>query len=128
MSTPTPEEKALALPLRAVKLNEPGGFEFGWCAVDAEDRVIGYCMTETQAKQLVAPFLSSETGDSTDAKDAARYRWLRNHPKDGENEWWPSVWLSRNPQTTQPLQGGFLDDEVDRAIRLETILAHIDGL
>lgn len=49
----------LALPLRALEVGTPGGFQLGWCAVDADDRVIGYCMTEEQAKQLVAPFAES---------------------------------------------------------------------
>lgn len=50
---------ALALPLRAIELSKPGSWEFGWCVVDATDRVLGYCMTEAQAKQLAAPFSSA---------------------------------------------------------------------
>jgi hypothetical protein len=49
----------LALPLRAVNVSNAEGFDLGWCAVDANGRVIGYCMTEAQARQLVAPFAAS---------------------------------------------------------------------
>lgn len=54
----------MSLPLRAVHLASPGGWDFGWCAVDANNRVVGHCMTEAQAHQLVAPFLQSETAHS----------------------------------------------------------------
>lgn len=57
MSSPTATGgSALALPLRAMNVSSKDGWDFGWCVVDATDRVLGYCMTEAQAKQLVAPF------------------------------------------------------------------------
>lgn len=42
----------LFLPLEAIDVSAPGGFQIGWCVVDANKRVIGYCMTEKQAHQL----------------------------------------------------------------------------
>lgn len=54
--------EGLALPLRAVSTVSAEGFNFGWCVVDANNRVLGYCMTERQAAQLVAPFASSAIG------------------------------------------------------------------
>lgn len=51
---------ALALPLRAMKVSqEGGGWDFGWCVIDATDRIIAPYMTEAQAKQLAEPFTPS---------------------------------------------------------------------
>ena len=55
---------------------------------------------------------------ATDARDATRYRWLRNHPigqwtLQEEKEWWPSVW---HKDAEIPLQAFFLDDAVDAAM------------
>lgn len=66
---------ALALPLRAINVSNHDGFTLGWCAVDANNRVIGYCMTEAQAKQLVAPF--SGAVPECGARDAALDEVLR---------------------------------------------------
>lgn len=68
----------------------------------------------------LASYIARSATASQDEKDAARYRWLREHPigqltSAEEKEWWPSVWMSKD--ASYPLQAGFLDDEVDAAMR-----------
>lgn len=63
--------QGLALPLEALPVVSSEGFDFGWCVVDAGKRVLGYCLTEAQAKQLVAPFARSESGDSLSLQSVA---------------------------------------------------------
>jgi hypothetical protein len=65
----SPSTAALALPLRAVNVSSPDGWNFGWCAVDANNRIIGYCMTEAQAKQLVAPFAHADSATAADYEE-----------------------------------------------------------
>jgi hypothetical protein len=65
----SPSTAALALPLRAVNVSSPDGWNFGWCAVDANNRIIGYCMTEAQAKQLVAPFAHADSATPADYEE-----------------------------------------------------------
>jgi hypothetical protein len=69
MGQESPSTAALALPLRAVNVSSPDGWNFGWCAVDANNRIIGYCMTETQAKQLVAPFAHADSATPADYEE-----------------------------------------------------------
>lgn len=64
--------------------------------------------------------LFASAASATDAIDAKRYRWLRNHPHNQftpkeEKEWWPSVWM--NEDATYPLQASFLDQALDAAMR-----------
>jgi hypothetical protein len=65
----SPSTATLALPLRAVNVSSPDGWNFGWCAVDANNRIIGYCMTEAQAKQLVAPFAQADSATAADYEE-----------------------------------------------------------
>jgi hypothetical protein len=65
----SPSTATLALPLRAVNVSAPDGWNFGWCAVDANNRIIGYCMTEAQAKQLVAPFAHADSATPADYEE-----------------------------------------------------------
>lgn len=90
----------------------------------AEDEVcvsgpICYPCQGKVARVIVA---ASTRSESEDSKDAARYRWLRNHPRrqftpEQETEWWPSVWMSET--AAYPLQAAFLDEAVDNAMRRE---------
>lgn len=45
--------EGLALPLEAINVSGKDGWDFGWCVVNANKRVHGYCLTEKQAHQIV---------------------------------------------------------------------------
>lgn len=80
---------------------------------------IRYRSSETARPDFPYALPSTEEVERT-MKDAARYRWLRNHPigqftpNEEKGTWWPSVWMCED--ATHPLQAFFLDDAVDAAI------------